>query len=192
MIRFDPTSELNANAETLNPDLLTPPADPELLPVTKDQFWSLVSNSNSNVSFQMVVSLRFLLHMVSSAHRNQCGITLTGNAMAKFYKGFKLTTDVSASIFWDDQDKVINFFKNRLFNNHKRKQGESALAHIKSNFLRLAHTKLAWEAVFRHMDYAQVERVYESAVHKVFDPNLPEFPIFEDPGSPALQNLEAV
>jgi hypothetical protein len=198
LIRFEPAQELNAHTETLTTEIQTPPTDPALLPITKDQFWTVVSSRNPTVSLQQVLSLRFLLHAISSAHRNQTGLTWSGNGIAKFYQKLTITTGIQARIFFDDHEKLINFFKNRIFFNvdsRKRKPDHgtgSQLAQLKSKFLSEESTKHVWEVVFRHVDYAQVERILVAALGRVIDPNLPDFPIFDDPGSPTCLAIDSL
>lgn len=195
LIRFDPSVEVSALPETLDPEIQTPPVDPELLPITKDFFWAVVSSANSTISLQLVVALRLILHMISLSHRQQIGMKLTYSSVASFFKGFKLTPDVKASIFWDDNERMKNFFKNRLFHHiRKRKADEPKLSELELLRARVFEdkkSKPAWDAVFKHVDYALVESVFEAAVLKDFNPDLPDFRILEEPGSATCVGIDS-
>jgi hypothetical protein len=198
LIRFEPTVELNALPEILDPEVQIIIARPELLPMTKDFFWQTVSGAHLTISLQMVLALRLLLHAICFAHRNQTGITLTHNFMANFYTGKKITPEVTACMFWDDREKMINFFKNRLFHK-KRKRNmdpeplnvELSLKQLKTRLENNKNSKIAWDAVFKHVDYAQVERVYEAALAMRLEPDLPEFPLFAAPGSATCHAIDS-
>jgi hypothetical protein len=186
-IEFDPSLVVNAHSNYTPTTPQIPPADTNKLAFTKDNFWTVIGNANLNLSFANLLGLRLVLHMISVAHQDKSGLTLNSKSLSLFVLGLDLTTDVSAKIFWDNPEKLKDFFKNRIFRNDKRNLdmpgATTPLGEIKFRWAEDPKLSKVWDAVFTHVDYNQMERVYALAVNKQFDPDLPQFSILEDSGS---------
>lgn len=192
-IEFDPLLVVNAHTDvTPTTPLVTPttpqisPQDKDRLTFTKDNFWPVISNANFTLNFANLLGLRLVLHMISAAHQDKTGLNLNSKSLSQFVMGLDLTTGVSAKTFWDNPEKLKDFFKNRIFKNDKRNLDtptDTPLGSIKFRWAEDPKLAKVWDVVFARVDYDQMERVYALAVKKQFDPDLPQFSVLEDPGT---------
>lgn len=188
-ILFDPGAQVNARSAgfSTGPEIpVISPDNLESIEMSMDKFMQTVNKSNTCVSFMSVLGLRIIVNMISIRHQSRQKPALTPQACANFVMGLNLTTNVAAKIFWDDAQKVRDFFKNNLFRNNKRKTTlitESTLNVFKTQLLSVVSSANVWNAVFGKIDYLHFQRMFIAASNDEFDANLPEFHILESPGS---------